>query len=143
MKTFDPGLWKHKAMAFVTRAHRHLWGKNNEDPLAFLYYQGLTIEFSRSLYLGWNKFGQSRPLANWGLEGDGTFFIPPGIVFPYIVEKNLLSVFIISMDRPSDVLRLPGSDPGPVMLGSSAHPPDLLQALVLLQNHQGAILPPG
>ena len=138
MKKIKPDLWKHKAMAFATRAHRHLWGKNNEAPLAFLYRQGLSIAYSRSLYLGWNKFGQSRPLANWGFEGEGTFDMPAGIVFPYIVDKSLLSVFIVSMVRPGEVLRLPGSDPGPVVLGSRGKPlviHDLLKGLILFQDN--------
>ncbi len=116
----DPGQdpWKRKAMAFAIRSHRHLWGKNNEDPLVFLFRQGLTNEFSKKVYLGWNKFGQERPYKGWGIDKEGTFLIPAGIVFPYIIDKELQSVFILSLDDPGSVFMLPGSDDYPVILGN-------------------------
>ncbi len=113
----DPEIWKRKAMAFAIRSHRHLWGKNNEDPLVFLFRQGLNNEFSKQTYLGWNKFGQERPYKGWGMEKEGTFLIPAGIVFPYIIDKELQSVFILSMDEPNSVFMLPGSSSSPVILG--------------------------
>ena len=144
----DQTLWKRKAMAFAIRCHRHLWGKNNEDPLSFLYRQSISIDLSRSLYLGWNKFGQKRSLAGWGLKGEGDFLIPPGIVFPYIKEKELLALFVISMTRPYDRLMLPGSTPVPVVLGSlipgseetacKKTSPSLLQGLALFQENPGS-----
>jgi len=94
----DLQAWKKKARAFGIRTHNHLWGKNNEDPLSFLYLEGLNLHFIRKMYLGWNKFGHSRPCEGWGLSGKGSFFIPSGIVFPYIVEKEVTGIFIISTD---------------------------------------------
>ncbi len=106
----DQDLWKKKAVAFVTRSHRHLWGKNNEDPLAFLFLKGLENQFVKEMVIGWNKFGQERPKENWGLKNHsqltkkfllpsigGKFFLPSGIVIPYIVNKELISVYIIPM----------------------------------------------
>ncbi len=135
--TQDPQVWKRKAMAFTIRSHRHLWGKNNEDPLVFLFRRGLTNEFSKQIYLGWNKFGQERPYKGWGIDKEGSFLIPAGIVFPYIVETELQSVFIISMDEPSSVFMLPGSSPSPVILGDSNKDmtitEDLIKGLCLFQ----------
>ncbi|MDD9302587.1 MAG: hypothetical protein HUK40_09685 [Desulfobacter sp.] len=117
-KTTTPSeTWKRKAMAFAVRSHRHLWGKNNEDPLIFLYHRGLNHEFSKQIYLGWNKFGQERPYKGWGISKPGTFFIPPGIVFPHIVDQELLSIYILPMDTAPGYFILPGSAPGPVILG--------------------------
>ncbi len=135
----DSQLWKKKAMAFAIRTHRHLWGKNNEDPLAFLFNQGLSNEFAKSIYLGWNKFGQERQYEKWGINRDGGFIIPPGLVFPNIVEKQLLSVFIIPMDG-SRVFILPGSDLPPITLGSPNREDlmetrDMIQGLLFFQNH--------
>lgn len=111
---FDPHLWKQKAMAFVTRCHRHLWGKNNEDPLVFLYQQGLTHDFIRQMHLGWNKHGQQRDFTKWGLSDAGmdlsSVLIPAGIVFPHIVDKILVSVVILPMISDSRPWLLPGSD---------------------------------
>lgn len=117
----DAETWKKKARAFAIRSHNHLWGKNNEDPLAFLYLKGLNLKFISKLYLGWNKFGHNRPCDGWGLACRGSFYIPPGIVFPYIVEKKITGIFIISMENPDAVpapeLILPGSFKGPLILG--------------------------
>lgn len=141
----DFSTWQRKAMAFSTRAHRHLWGKNNEDPLAFIFCQGLGNEFAKSLYLGWNKFGQERPFQNWGLSGQGKFTLPAGIVFPHIVNKDLRAVFIISMEDPRSIFLVPGSEPGPVVLENfetkgakkEFKTRDIIQGLVLFQDNPG------
>ncbi len=141
-QTQDPQVWKRKAMAFSIRSHRHLWGKNNEDPLVFLFRQGLTNEFSKQIYLGWNKFGQERPYKGWGINKDGSggsFLIPAGIVFPYIIDKELQSVFILSMDDPKSVFILPGSSPSPVILGNpdkkTLSADNIIKGLCMLQEN--------
>lgn len=143
----DTGLdrvaWQRKAMAFATRSHRHLWGKNNEDPLVFLFRQGLTHEFSKQIYLGWNKFGQERPYIGWGMDRTDKFLIPSGIVFPHIVDKTLLSVFVISMDAPESVFMVPGSAGFPVVLGDPGKDAvvtdDMLKGLVFYQDGQDSV----
>lgn len=116
-----PNTWEKKAKAFAIRSHNHLWGKNNEDPLSFLYLKGLNLKFISKMYLGWNKFGHNRPCDGWGLSCNGSFLIPSGIVFPYIVEKKIMGVFIISMANedagPAPELMIPGSFTGPLILG--------------------------
>lgn len=117
----DPNLWRRKAMAFVTRTHQHLWGKNNEDPMIFLYRRGLTHDFVRAMHLGWNKFGQKRNPDNWGMEnssGMDSFFLPAGIVVPYIVEKELRAVFILPMEEENAPILVPGSPETRMVLGT-------------------------
>jgi len=119
----DPILWKKKARAFVTRTHRHLWGKNNEDPLIFLFKQDLTNQFAKDMLLGWNKHGQERTMEKWGIDGQAnSLSLPPGIVFPYIVEKELLSVWIHPMDPCGIPYLVPGSAKGPILLGNPKNP---------------------
>jgi len=113
----DAKAWEKKAKAFAIRSYKHLWGKNNEDPLSFLYLKGLNLEFINKMFLGWNKFGHNRPCDGWGLSGKDSFFIPSGIVFPYIVEKKVTGIFIISMKNPDTELIIPGSFKGPLILG--------------------------
>lgn len=71
--------------------------------------------------IGWNKFGHNRPCEGWGLSCKGSFFIPSGIVFPYLVEKKVTGIFIISMENldadPDSELIIPGSFKGPLILG--------------------------
>lgn len=146
-------------MAFVTRSHHHLWGRNNEDPLAFLFQMDLSNATIKSLHLGWNKFGQERRCDRWGLENLGkkgspgknnSFSLPPGIVFPHIFEKKLKSIWIHSLDPFGPVFMVPGSAPGPVLLGNLKNPvvtvPDLFEGLCMFQEKQDSlcvkILPP-
>ena len=123
---FDRLAWRNRAMAFVTRSHRHLWGKNNEDPQAFLFLQGLKNQFAKEFLLGWNKFGQERPLQNWGFHNDAqtgkTLFLPSGIVIPYIIEKKLTSVFILPYDegKAQPVFMVPGSAGPTLVLGGNS-----------------------
>ena len=129
----DPALWKKKARAFVTRSHRHLWGKNNEDPLVFLFRQDLANQFVKEVHLGWNKHGQERRLAKWGLDNKkdngkkmetqtDSFILPPGIVFPHIVEKELISVWIQPLDPSANPYMVPGSAKKPILLGNPINP---------------------
>ncbi|MCG8530472.1 MAG: hypothetical protein MI749_07405 [Desulfovibrionales bacterium] len=106
--------WTRKAQAFVIRAHRHLWGKNNELPLVFLYENGLTHDFAKKMILGWNKFGQDRPRDGWGLAQSGsekTFHLPPGLVIPRIDDQNLLGIIILPMEGQGLAYQVPGSLP--------------------------------
>lgn len=107
-------------MAFAVRAHNHLWGKNNEDPLIFLFRHDLGHDFSKQMYLGWNKFGQDRPYDRWGIKKKGKFKIPPGIVFPHIIEKDLKALFIIPMEMQEveNQFSFPGNPDQPVILGN-------------------------
>ncbi len=123
-----PDLWRRRAMAFVTRGHQHLWGRNNEDPLAFLFRQGLSHEFVRSAHLGWNKHGQTRDMSRWGMVPDlpedrPAFFFPPGLVLPGIRNRVLMSVILIPMTRDAPGILVPGSRPD-VILGDDR--PDMM-----------------
>lgn len=128
----DAGAWKQKAMAFVTRCHRHLWGKNNEDPLVFLYHQGLSHDFIRRMHLGWNKHAQQRNFTKWGLSDPeydlSRVLLPAGIVFPGIVNKNLQSVVILPMISDCRPWLLPGSRHA-IRFGDSSQPPVLCDAV--------------
>ena len=140
LAVIDAGVWKQKAMAFVTRCHRHLWGKNNEDPLVFLYHQGLTHDFIRRMHLGWNKHPQQRDLTKWGLsdpeDGLSRFQLPPGIALPCIVNKNLQSVAILPMTSDGPPCLIPGSRHD-IILGDGRQPPvlcdDVFTGLRMLQ----------
>ena len=139
----DKEMWRAKAAAFVTRAHRHLWGKNNEDPLAFLFLRGLENRFAKDMIMGWNKFGQKRSPENWGLcnEADPQkkLFLPAGIVVPYIVQRTLKSVFIHSCEKDKTYI-VPGSSPTFLTLEHGPHfkktvmTEELFKGLVQFQN---------
>lgn len=142
----DPSAWRTKAMAFVTRSHRHLWGKNNEDPQAFLFTRGLKNQFLKDLLAGWNKFGQNRPLKNWGFRTDpGTdekFYLAPGIVVPFIVQKTLISVILQPYETSFTPFLVPGSQCPTMVLGQKNRPvavvQDLFDGLFLFQETGGS-----
>lgn len=124
---YDNALWKQKATAFVIRSHRHLWGKNNEDPQAFLFTRGLNNKFAKDMLIGWNKFGQERPAEKWGeiiaspkkIKPHKKLFLPAGIVIPFIVDKDLKSVFIHPYED--------GAQPAPHIIPGSTTPTLLLE----------------
>ncbi len=150
----DPVLWKQKARSFVTRSHHHLWGKNNEDPQVFLFQQDLTNQFVKQMHLGWNKHGQERTLEKWGLDNHtkmqptdndrqkGLFILPPGIVFPYIVEKELMALWIHPLDPSGSAFIVPGSAM-PIRLGNQKNPikvvDGLFNGLRLFQKNQESL----
>ncbi len=145
---FDAAAWRKKAAAFVTRCHQHLFGKNNEDPLVYLFRQGIKNEFAKQMLMGWNKYSQERPMENWGFgPGQGKLFLKKGLVIPYIVEKELKSVFIHSFegDGEKGARMVPGSalacmvlHTGQIKSGQEKKEPpvlvhDLFQGLFLFQ----------
>ncbi|WP_022665931.1 hypothetical protein [Desulfospira joergensenii] len=132
----DPDTWRRKATAFVTRTHQHLWGKNNEDPMVFLFRRGLTHDFIRAMHLGWNKFGQKRSPASWGIQHrsaseEDKLFLPAGIVVPHIVEKELKAVFILSMDQENRCWLVPGSPENRLVLGTPGDRPETSNDLAI------------
>ncbi|MBU1195829.1 MAG: hypothetical protein KKE62_00790 [Proteobacteria bacterium] len=147
---FDHSLWLKKARAFVTRSHRHLWGKNNEDPQAFLFTRGLKNAFIKQQLIGWNKFAQERPAINWGdMTATGTdkkLFLPAGIVIPYIKDKQLLSVFIHPYDdeaHDKKTTLLPGSLSSTLILGENKNQiirvENIFEGLLLFQEQQPSV----
>ena len=120
----DRVLWEKKAIAFVTRSHQQLWGKNNEDPLAWLFEQGFENQFAKEMHLGWNKHSQTRNFDTWGLcpgdskTADKKLVLPAGIVIPHIINQNLKSI-TIHTNKGDDAILLPGSLLIPMVLGNN------------------------
>jgi hypothetical protein len=143
--SFDAVAWRKKAGAFVIRCHHHLFGKNNGDPLAYLFTRGIKNEFAKKMLLGWNKFSQERPGENWGFgPGPEKMVLQKGLVIPYIVEKELKSVFIYSYEEagPKNTSMVPGSactcmilenEPGQAGKIPPVLVHDLMQGLLLFQ----------
>nr|NJM03660.1 hypothetical protein [Desulfobacula sp.] len=87
--SFNPEAWRKKAGAFVIRCHHHLFGKNNEDPLAYLFTRGIKNEFAKKMLLGWNKFSQERPKENWGFgRARKNWSCKRAWSFPILLRKN-------------------------------------------------------
>ena len=118
----DPSRWEKKAIAFVTRSHQQLWGKNNEEPLAWLFEQGFENAFAKKMHLGWNKHAQTRAADTWGLTiSTQKMTLPAGIVIPYIVKKKLLSIFIYPFETEDNTKTIPGSQSDTLILGNQHH----------------------
>ena len=151
--SFDAAAWRKKAGAFVIRCHHHLFGKNNEDPLAYLFTRGIKNEFAKQMLLGWNKFSQERPRENWGFgPGPEKIVLQKGLVIPYIVEKELRSVFIYAYEEagPKNTSMVSGSLSSCMVLHTGAERSgpkkkeapvlvhDLMQGLLLFQEKKEA-----
>lgn len=142
----DMNAWRRKAVAFVTRCHQHLFGKNNEDPLVYLFANGLKNDLAKDLLVGWNKFSQERPPENWGFgPGPEKLLLPKGLVIPYIVDKTLLSIFIHAYDGPGEgkTRLIPGSLSSSLILGNQTGRVAVLQHLMdglfLFQETKGQV----
>jgi len=110
-------LWEQRAMAFVTRSFRQLWGKNNEEMLARLFNQGLSNPFARTRLLGWNKHGQARKPEPWGMaptDDIPALLLPQGLVVPYIVDKRLRKITIVG----KETVEVQGGSQEPMVLGT-------------------------
>ncbi len=129
-------IWKKKAIAFVTRSHRHLWGKNNEEALAFLFLKGLENQLTKDMVLGWNKFGQKRLKEKWGIKKktstNAKFLLTSGIVIPYIIDKELTSVFIVSLKDANKAIMVPGSQTRTLIFSDKDN--DKPQSILIVQN---------
>ena len=119
--------WTKKAKAFVIRSHGQLWGKNNEDPLAWFFLQGFKNAFIKEIYLGWNKHGQERFWEDWGLSPEKNMeqeygkrlMLPSGLVIPFIRDKKVLKVTICRHDKDEESLVVPGSCRIAMILGNN------------------------
>ncbi len=115
----DNVLWRDKAVAFAARSRQELWGKHNEDILAWFFLNGFKNRFIKDKLLGWNRRPKERPSEAWGFpEGTGPLFFPPGIVIPFVEEKHLRKLVIFDHSRiggPCHVV--PGSAGIPMVFG--------------------------
>jgi len=120
-------LWMNKAMAFLARSRQELWGKHNEEILAWFFLNGFKNSFIQDMLLGWNKRPKERSAETWGFSSDDSdsqlknsnLFFPPGIVIPYVVDKHLEKLIIYDHEKttgnPCHVV--PGSSEKPVVFG--------------------------
>ena len=124
-------IWKQKAGAFIVRAAHQLWGKHNEAIMAIMFRLGFNNKFIKKNLFGWNMRKNTRSYLSWNIDKteskkaytsikftDEKFKIPPGLVIPYIVDKNLMKVYIVEYDE-TDIISfspLPGSSSLPVFL---------------------------
>jgi|GEM_PF-949066 hypothetical protein len=115
--------WRLKAGAFVIRAAHQLWGKRNEDIIAWIFEHGFKNSFVKDHLFGINRRFVSRPAKNWGIDnlGEKKINLEPGITIPYIKDKNLLKVFIYSHEgsETGKVSIIEGSSTAPVILSNN------------------------
>jgi hypothetical protein len=123
-------VWKNKTFSFLVRTRQELWGKNNEDIMAWLFLEGFSNRFINEQLLGWNRYAKIRPAAAWALpqgeechiDSHGKFTLPPGIVIPYLVEKEIVKLLIYDYqsDKPNRLYTLPGSSQRAMILGATS-----------------------
>jgi hypothetical protein len=84
-----PKLWQDQGNAIIHAAQKYLWSSVGKQTLDYLRKRGLTDETMKRFCLGyWPKWTEYA-LVSWGLEGEGTFWIRPGILIPWY-EGNAL-----------------------------------------------------
>jgi len=129
----DNVLWRDKAVAFSARSRQELWGKHNEDILAWFFLNGFKNRFIKDKLLGWNRRPKERPSEAWGFpEGTGPLFFPPGIVIPFVEEKHLRKLMIFDHSRPggSPCHVVPGSAGIPMVFGQDTRRTAVVENIV-------------
>lgn len=98
--------WQHQATAFLARCRAQMWGKHREEPLAWLFRAGFTVAFAENALFGWNFRPMTRNAASWlGPEHEGEkFFLPSGLVLPWIHEQKVLRLSVVRENGESLVL---------------------------------------
>jgi hypothetical protein len=99
----NPELWNKSVTAFVVRIRAQFWGKHNEDAHAWLYTNGFTLNYAKDMLFGLNLRSVYRSAEIWGANTgkDGNLLIPAGIVVPYLEDKKVLKLTVISMNNNS------------------------------------------
>jgi DNA primase len=81
--------WQDMGNALIHAAQQYLWSPVGKRVVDYLHGRGLSDETMLRFRLGyWPKWTEYT-LSDWGLEGDGTFWIRPGIFIP-CTEKDVL-----------------------------------------------------
>lgn len=121
-------IWQEKAVAFVIRAQRELWGKRNEDPMVWFFKNGFKNQFIKNLLIGWNRHNKVRSSESWNLDPTcteaglppGKLLFPEGLVIPYIVDKSLkkLTIFKFNSESPDKIHVITGSCQISMILGN-------------------------
>lgn len=84
--------WQDRGNAVVHAAQRGLWSPVGKEALDYLHGRGLTDETIQHFRLGyWPKWVEYK-LSDWGLEGDGTFWIRPSILIPCYAKDVLWGI---------------------------------------------------
>lgn len=86
-----PAAWMEQAAAFLAscRTDAALSCQAAQD---VLYGRGFTPEGVRALGIGFNPVTRWVPRSSWGLEGDGRFCLPSGIVLPIWRKAGLAAL---------------------------------------------------
>lgn len=122
--------WKHKTFSFLVRSRQELWGKKNEDIMAWFFLQGLSNKFVNESLLGWNRHAMIRPVAAWHLpenephsDSSGKFSLPPGIVIPDLEGQEIVKLLIFNHQSPGpdSLFTLPGSATRAMIWGNGGH----------------------
>ncbi|MFA6011962.1 MAG: hypothetical protein WC799_18365 [Desulfobacteraceae bacterium] len=138
-------LWMNKAIAFLARSRQELWGKHNEEILAWFFLNGFKNSFIQDMLLGWNKRPKERLAETWGFSTDDSdsrltnaqfkdtnLFFPPGIVIPYVVAKHLEKLIIYDHEKTTGnpCYVVPGSNETPVVFGKQCQQVAVVENIV-------------
>ncbi|MCP3926918.1 MAG: hypothetical protein GY714_30540 [Desulfobacterales bacterium] len=93
--------FKQKSKTFVLRCYWDLWNsEKSANAYKSLFEMGFTDQTMQDFAIGWNSKNVRKPYSSFGLSG-GKFEIPKGIVFPYLIDKEVhgFKIFSLSFDE--------------------------------------------
>jgi DNA primase len=95
--------WQAIARAFSEGCERALWSSAEAGALAYLHQRGLQDETIRAARVGYHAAEMWENPEAWGLDtGHKKIWLPPGIVFPWVLGDGLWRIVIrqVGLDVP-------------------------------------------
>jgi len=91
--------WQDQGRGFCEAAQTQLWGPKGAAALAYLHRRGLTDDTIHAARLGSHGVEMWEKPQRWGLAADQRkIWLPPGIVFPWLVGSDLWRISIRRVD---------------------------------------------
>jgi DNA primase len=85
--------WRERAADFVEECKQALWSEHGARARTYLGSKGLKDQTLRVWHVGFHVADRYEPAVRWSLDGRDVW-LPRGIVFPWLIERDLWMVKI-------------------------------------------------
>jgi DNA primase len=86
--------WQEQGNALVHAAQRYLWSSVGSTAREYLRKRGFTDETIKRFHLGYWPQWTVYAFTDWGLEGEGTFWMRPSIIIPCYEKEGVCHGFL-------------------------------------------------
>ncbi len=125
--------FKQKSKTFVLRCYWDFWNsEKSANAYKSLFEMGFNDQTMQDFAIGWNSKNVRKSFSSFGLSG-GKIEIPKGIVFPFLIDKevNGFKIFSLSFD---EIFKMPHGSYLPIIFDTGKN------ITVVVQNEITGIL---